>query len=145
MILRPYASGDPVAAHIASIYREHQLCFDSEFEDDLLDISKAYASGVFYVAEENGELLGTGAAVADGGARLIRRMYVSSKARRQGLAHKLLQACLGFGSFSRTHLWSDVRFREAHQLYLKAGFKMGHTRVLTDPDRSVERYFWKET
>lgn len=143
MHLRLYRPGDPVAEHIAQIYAEHGLQFDADFEDDLFQIPTAYAHGQFWIAEENGELLATGAAVPNGGVRLIRRMYVASRARRRGLARLLLQKCLEWGDFSRTELWSDVRFREAHALYRSAGFTSGHVRVLADPDRSVELFFWR--
>jgi len=56
----------------------------------------------------------------------------------------LLRRAAAFGRFGRTELWSDVRFRAAHRLYLSEGFAPGPTRVLADPDRSVERYFSKE-
>ena len=135
---------DPVAQHISRIYAEHGLCFDADFEDDLFAVPQVYAQGAFWVVEEEGRLLATAAAVPNGGVRLIRRMYVASEARRRGLARMLLQKCLEWGDFRRTELWSDVRFREAHALYRSEGFVSGHTRVLTDPDRSVELYFWRE-
>lgn len=143
MEIRLYQPGDPVAQHIASIYHEYGLCFDKDFEDDLFAIPQMYRHGQLWVAYQDGRLVGSGAAVPDGGSRLIRRMYVASSVRRQGLAQELLNRCLGFGDFTRTHLWSDVRFREAHKLYMKNGFIPGHVRVLTDSDRSVERYFWR--
>lgn len=132
-----------MAEHIATIYREHGLCFDADFEDDLFQIPQVYAHGCFWVVEEDGKLLATAAVVPNGGSRLIRRMYVASAARRRGLARVLVQKCLEWGDFPRTELWSDVRFREAHALYRSFGFRSGHVRVLADPDRSVELYFWK--
>ncbi len=144
--IRLYRPGDPVADHIRRIYEEHGLCFDPGFEDDLFNIPAAYANGQFWVVTDDadGALLATGAAVPCGGVRLIRRMYVASTARRRGLARLLLERCMAFSDFRRTELWSDVRFREAHALYRQAGFRQGHVRVLDDPDRSVELFFWKE-
>ncbi len=143
MRLRAWRPTDDVAAHIAAIYVEYGLCFDPSYENDLFDIEGAYAGGAFWVVEDEQGILATAAVVPDSGARLIRRMYVARRGRRRGLAAELIAACEGWGSFSRTHLWSDVRFRAAHALYLGAGFRGGHFRVLTDPDRSVERYFWR--
>lgn len=141
--VRPWRDTDDVAGHIAAIYAEHHLCFDPVYEDDLFDVAGVYGHGAFWVAEDEDGLVATAAVVPDGGARLIRRMYVAPRGRRRGLAARLLAQCEQFGSFARTHLWSDVRFRGAHALYRGAGFTPGHTRVLTDPDRSVERYFWR--
>lgn len=140
-LTRLWRPGDDVAGHIAAIYREHDLVFDPDFEDDLFDIERVYAHGRFYVVEEAGQLLATAAVVPDSGFRLIRRMYVTPAGRRRGLAKRLVERCMTFGDFPATHLWSDVRFRAAHALYRSLGFQSGPTRVLTDPDRSVELYF----
>jgi GNAT superfamily N-acetyltransferase len=134
---------DPVAAHIRAIYEEHGLTFDLDFEDDLQDVCASYARGAFWVAEVDGRLLGTAGVVANGGARVIKRIYIAPEARRTGLARRFVRMAAAWGDFPRTELWSDVRFRSAHKLYLSEGFTMGPTRVLEDPDRSVERYFWR--
>ncbi len=141
MEIRPFRAGDDVAAHVAAIYDEFGLGFDSAFEDDLFDIAGVYAHGEFWVVEAAGRIVATAGVVPHGGTRLIKRIYVAADARRHGLARQLLRRCAAFGTFSRTELWSDVRFRSAHQLYLSEGFRFGHTRVLEDPDGSVERYF----
>lgn len=139
--IRPWRPGDDVSGHIARVYAEFGLCFDPQFEDDLLDVGASYARGHFLVAEDAGGIVGTAAAAACGGVRIVRRMYVAPRGRRAGLARRLLHACLAWGDFSRTELWSDVRFRGAHALYRAEGFTPGPCRVLADPDRSVERFF----
>jgi GNAT superfamily N-acetyltransferase len=144
MLIRPYQHGDPAADHIAGIYLEFGLAFDPDFEDDLYDIPRVYSQGLFLVAEEGGRLLATGAVVPNGGQRLIRRMYVATAARRRGLASQLLTQLMAWGDYSGTELWSDVRFRSAHAMYRRAGFQPGPLRILEDPDRSVERYFWHQ-
>jgi GNAT superfamily N-acetyltransferase len=142
--IRSWRPGDDVAGHIARIYAEFGLCFDPAFEDDLLDVGASYARACFLVAEDSAGLAGTAAACAEGGVRLVRRMYVAPRARRTGLARALLARCLAWGNFRRTELWSDVRFRGAHALYRGEGFVPGPCRVLDDPDRSVERFFARE-
>jgi GNAT superfamily N-acetyltransferase len=143
-LIRPWRPGDDVLGHIAAIYGEFGLAFDPAFEDDLLDVGASYARGSFLVAEDSAGLVGTAAVQANGGVRLVRRMYVAPRGRRGGLARELLRRCAAWGSFPRTELWSDVRFRGAHALYRAEGFVAGPCRVLTDPDRSVERYFSRE-
>lgn len=141
METRAYRPGDDVAAHVAAIYAEFGLGFDADFEDDLFDIPGVYAHGEFWVVASERRILATAGVVPHGGSRLIKRIYVAADARRHGLARQLLRRCAAWGNFARTELWSDVRFRSAHQLYLSEGFRFGHTRILTDPDGSVERYF----
>lgn len=139
--VREATPNDDVAGHIRTIYEEFGLDFDLEFEDDLVDVMESYASGAFWVVEDAEGIVATGAVAPNGAARVIKRMYVAPRGRRAGLARGLLSLCLSWGGFAWSELWSDVRFRSAHQLYQSAGFRPGPTRVLTDPDRSVERYF----
>lgn len=134
-------SSERVAAHIAAIYEEHGLTYDAAFEDDLLDIDGAYAAGCFWVEEDEAGIVATCGVVPNGSARLIKRMYVASRARRRGLARQLLRRACAWGDFRRSELWSDVRFRGAHAMYRAEGFVSGPVRVLDDPDRSVELYF----
>lgn len=141
--IRSWRPTDPVLDHIATVYREFGLSFDPGFESDLLDVGQSYATGAFWVAERDGELVGTVGVVPAGFARVIKRIYVSASARRGGLARSLLRTAAAWGDYPRTELWSDVRFRGAHRLYTSEGFTPGPARVLTDPDRSVERYFWR--
>ncbi len=144
LTLRPAHADDPVADHIRVIYEEHGLEFDLAFEDDLLDVVATYAPGCFLVIEDAEGLLATGAVLPNGAARVIKRMYVAPRGRRLGLARLLLRELCTFGDAAWTELWSDVRFRGAHQLYRSEGFVSGSVRVLTDPDGSVERYFRKD-
>ncbi len=139
--IRPWREGDDARGHIAGVYREYGLCFEPGFEDDLGDVGRTYARALFLVAEDEGGLVATAAACDHGGVRLVRRMYVAPRARRAGLARTLLRACMAWGPWVRTELWSDVRFREAHALYRSEGFTAGPCRILADPDRSVERFF----
>lgn len=141
--IRSWRPGDRVLDHIAEVYREFGVTFDPGFESDLLDIGASYAKGAFWVAEHEGRLVGTGGVMPAGSARVIKRIYVAASARRGGVARALLRTAYGWGDFARTELWSDVRFRGAHRLYLSEGFQPGPARVLADPDRSVERYFWR--
>lgn len=140
--VRLFRAGDPVAEHIRAIYSEFNLVFDLDFEDDLVDIARSYAGGAFWLVEDSQGIVATAAVLPHGGARIVKRIYVSARGRRGGLARQLLRKCMGWGDFVRTELWSDVRFRSAHRLYLSEGFTQGPTRVLADPDASVERYFF---
>lgn len=139
--MRAFRPGDPVADHIRRIYEEFRLDFDPAFEDDLADVGRSYAHGAFWVVEDAEGIVATAGVLPNGGARIIKRIYVAPRGRRGGLARRLLRQAAAWGDFPRTELWSDVRFRSAHRLYLSEDFLPGPTRVLADPDRSVERYF----
>jgi GNAT superfamily N-acetyltransferase len=139
--MRLFRPGDPVRDHIRRIYEEFHLAFDPAFEDDLDDIAATYAHGALWVIDDAEGIVATGGVVPNGAARLIKRIYVAPRGRRAGLARQILRQACAWGDFPRTELWSDVRFRSAHRLYLDEGFVPGPTRVLADPDRSVERYF----
>ncbi len=141
LTLRPVREGDPVADHIRAIYEEFHLVFDLEFEDDLVDVPRSFTDGAFWIIEDGQGIIATGGVMPNGAARVIKRMYVAPRGRRLGLARHLLHACLAWGDFAWSELWSDVRFRSAHRLYMSEGFRPGPVRVLTDPDASVERYF----
>ena len=143
MLIRPWRSDDDVPGHISGIYQEYGLIFDPDFEDDLFDIPGHYRSGGFWVAASEGALVGTVAVMPQGGARLLRRMYVKPEYRKTGLASILLKRAASEGPWRDTWLWSDVRFRAAHRFYQREGFVGGPCRVLDDPDRSVERFFWR--
>lgn len=133
-----------VAAHIARIYEEFGLTFDLDFEDDLIDVADTYKHGAFWIVEgDGGRIHATAAVLPNGGSRLFKRLYVAPIARRSGVGRALLEAAQGWGDFARTELWSDVRFQNAHRLYRSMGYDAGPTRVLDDPDRSVERSFWR--
>lgn len=137
------ADSPAVAAHIARIYAEFGLEFDLAFEDDLIDLGASYGHGVFWIVEGEGSMQATAGVAPHGASRVFKRLYVAPSARRTGIARGLLRLACAWGDFPRTELWSDVRFRNAHQLYLSEGFAPGPTRVLADPDRSVERSFWR--
>lgn len=141
LTVRAVRADDDIQGHVRRVYAEYGVTFDPAFEDDLADVPAAYATGAFWVVTREGRLVACAGVVPNGGARLVRRIYVAADARRLGLARALLRRCAAWGDFPATELWSDVRFRNAHLLYLSEGFTAGPVRVLTDPDRSVERYF----
>ncbi len=141
MHFRPLSPDDDVRAHVRTVYEEFGLGYDPAFEDDLEEPLAHYAHGAFWVVTDGDGIVATGGVVPHGALRCVKRMYVVPRGRRSGLARDILRRLLAWGNFEGTELWSDVRFRAAHQMYQSEGFKPGPTRVLADPDRSVERYF----
>jgi len=140
-IPRLYRPGDPVREHVKGIYEEFGLAFDDAFEDDLSDVPRAYAGGAFWVVEDDTGIAATAAVVPYGAARLVKRIYVAERARRAGVARSLLRRCAGLrGLRADGALERRALLARAPALPF-GGFRARATRVLADPDRSVERYF----
>jgi GNAT superfamily N-acetyltransferase len=78
----------------------------------------------------------------------LKSLYVSAKARRQGLG-ELLTGLVEEEAVRRgaraVELWSDTRFADAHRLYARLGYRrLPHTRELHDLSDTTEYSFRKE-
>lgn len=82
--------------------------------------------------------------VADGVAEL-KRLYVATEHRRQGLATALVVTVEGHAiadGATAVELWSDTRFHAAHRRYHALGYReTGETRHLHDPSDTTELRF----
>lgn len=116
---------------------------------DLLAPATTYrdAGGRLWVATDPG-----GVVVASVAARPLpdaaidlERLYVAPRARRQGLARRLVALVESHGrqaGATRVELWSDSRFSEAHALYQRLGYQAtGRTRQLHDLSATVEHHY----
>jgi predicted GNAT family N-acyltransferase len=84
----------------------------------------------------------------DGPAYELKSLYVSAKARRQGLGELLSglveEEAVRRGA-RRIELWSDTRFADAHRLYTRLGYRqLPQTRELHDLSNTTEYAFGKE-
>ena len=80
---------------------------------------------VFWVAEEDGRLLGVMGIQDKGDVALVRHAYVASSLQRSGVGTKLLEAALGWARANRVDrivLWPTSR---SVPLYLRHGFARG--------------------
>lgn len=85
---------------------------------------------IYFVAEEDGEVLGGGGIYPTAGlgtetCELV-KMYLSPKARGKGLGLTLLQKCIDFArgnSYKNIYLETMPELALAIKLYQKAGFK----------------------
>lgn len=77
----------------------------------------------------------------------LKNLYVSSRARRQGLGRRLVEVVETVArerGASAVVLWSDTRFLDAHRLYEGLGYqRTGEQRELHDPSNSIEHGFAK--
>ena len=116
---------------IATVLTEYSLGWDPEGADrDVLAVEACYieAGGAFWVVEQNGQILGTGAfyPIRRGiKAVEIRKMYLLPVARGQGLGYFLLQALEGsIAAQTYQQIWIETAsvLTEAVQLYERNGY-----------------------
>lgn len=127
--IRPLAPGDAAAARalILGGLAEHWGYLDERLNPDLDDIAAHYAGALFLVAEVNGELIGTGALIAEGPAtgRIV-RMSVAREKRRHGIGRLLLDALLAAArqrGYRRIVLETTATWEDATAFYRRAGFR----------------------
>lgn len=95
MRVRPFAPNDQAAARqlIIEGLGGHFGFIDHRLNQDLNDIQRNYvdAGAIFVVAEEEGEIIGTGALVAEGErtSRMV-RVSVSDQHRRKGIGKAIV-------------------------------------------------------
>ena len=143
------ADAAAIAAVVRTVYDEHGFTWDAEgYHRDLRDAATHYG-GAFWVAEVDGEIVGTAGLElgADGVGGLpgcdcsLERLYVLGRARGRGAGSALLRAVL---DEARAHgrrrlaIWSDKRLEDAHRLYERFGARVAAERVHDDPDASDE-------
>jgi len=134
----------------------------SEFPDKIFDrdaeapafegIASRYLGldGRLWVAELDGGIVGSVALVpAETPAGVeLQKLYVAKPFRRAGLGARLcwLLECEARRRDMRfIDLWSDVRLRDAHNLYERLGFRRGAvTREYADLNRTVRCYYRKD-
>ena len=101
--------------------------------EDLRDIGRVYLKkdGVFFVAEKNGRIVGTLAVYRkDLKTAKVRRFYVASDCRGQGVGTKLLEKTLKFckkRGYKKVFLSTYKEMEQAVSFYKKRGFKRKST------------------
>jgi GNAT superfamily N-acetyltransferase len=100
LTIRPFRASDQVAARalIEDALGDHFGHIDRDANPDLADIYDSYANGAgaFFVAERNGEIVGTtGLIIAAGSCRIV-RVAVARQHRRTGVASALLVRAVEF-------------------------------------------------
>ena len=130
MRVRPFVAADQAAARqlVLEGLGEHFGFVDERLNPDLKDIQRNYveAGSIFVVAEEAGEIIGTGALVPDGErVRRIVRVSVSPQHRRKGVGKAIVTYLM-----MRATYWGDQAllvetnrdWEDAIHLYLTMGF-----------------------
>ncbi|MGH9058843.1 MAG: GNAT family N-acetyltransferase [Acidimicrobiales bacterium] len=116
---------------------------------DLLAPARTYgdAGGRLWVATDPGGVVVASVATRPRPDAAIdrERLYVAPRARRPGLARRLVELVESHGrqaGASRVELWSDTRFTSAHALYRRLGYQpTGQVREQHDRSDTVEHHF----
>lgn len=132
---------------IARVYAEYGLiCEPDGFDRDLRDPRghcRAHG-GEFWVAEEAGRIIATVGVTIDGTGGELKRLYVDTPARGQGLGRWLTEHAIGHARRAGCTCfiaWSDTLFTHAHALYRSMGFVQQGRRQLEDLNQSWEYGF----
>jgi len=141
-------------ALIGTVWSEYpDKVFDRDAEAPAYEgIASKYAriAGCLWVAERDSVIVGSVAlapAETPGGGEL-QKLYVAKPFRRAGLGGRL---CLLLEAEARRRgmrfvdLWSDVKLRDAHNLYEDLGYRRGtQIREYPDVNRTVRYYYRKD-
>jgi N-acetylglutamate synthase-like GNAT family acetyltransferase len=130
-VIRPFAAADAQAVVnlVLSIQQqEFGVAITADEQPDLLDVSAYYQRtlGNFWVASDNGRIVGTIGLLDVGGAHgVIRKMFVATSHRGMGIAADLLWTCLTWArtaGMTEVMLGTTERMKAAHRFYEKWGF-----------------------
>jgi len=110
--------------------KEHWGVLDERLNPDLQHLMRAYADGVFLVAKQGREVIGTGAfrPVSETTVEVV-RMSVARPMRRQGIGRQILEAlcreaaCRGY---QQVVLETTATWQEAIAFYRAFGFRVTH-------------------
>lgn len=135
---------------IGEVWAEYGCILGTGVEEQYLLTPAEYfhaRNGQFWVAEENEEIVATGAVqFYDDTTAELKSLYVHRDFRRHGLGQTLTEMAIDLardrGAAEMT-LWSDTRFTQAHRLYERLGFERKGTRKLQDLNNTTEFGFRK--
>lgn len=147
--LRPTIPEDVpgILSLIAGVYREYDCVLNAESEErHLLEPGAYFRShgGDFWVVEEDGAIRATVAVLLHEDEGELKSLYVHPSLRKQGWGRRLTELALDYArrrGKSKMILWSDTRFKDAHRLYRKMGFRETGVRDLHDSNNTVEYGF----
>ncbi|PUZ22657.1 GNAT family N-acetyltransferase [Chitinophaga parva] len=131
--IRSIAPGDNAAlAHIVrAALREHNMAkpgtvYTDESTDHLYELYQA-PRAAYFVAEENGEILGgAGIGALEGDVCELQKMYLAPAARGKGLGKKLILQSLAFAKangYTQCYLETSPELAQAVKVYAHLGFR----------------------
>ncbi len=149
-IIRDYIQGDEekICRLIRRVYEEFGFPWLPNSDNkDCYDIYSYYLEkgGAFWVVENSGEIVGTCGYVPLSDERCeLKRMYLLSEIRGEGLGKKLLAKTASHAfenGFKAMEIWSDKTLHRAHEFYKSQGATPIGERLVKD---SLEDESWEE-
>ena len=129
---------------------EAKIDLSLDEQPDLKDINRYYkeSGGVFYLAVENGSVIGTiGLILRENGCAILKKFFVKKEFRGQKTGLHLYQALLNFAmqnGVKTVILDTPSVAKRSHAFYEKAGFRKVEKAALpieyTYPDRDCALY-----
>ena len=109
---------------------EHWGTLDPTKNPDLNDISRTYANGIFLVAWQNNQIIGTGALlpISNDTAEIV-RMSVVANMRRKGIGRKILEKICErarIDGYKRLVVETTETWNEVIEFYKQFGFQITH-------------------
>ena len=109
---------------------EHWGTLDPTKNQDLNDISSSYANGIFLVAWQNNQIIGTGALLpmSNDTAEIV-RMSVVANMRRKGIGKMILQKICEraqIDGYKRLVVETTETWNEVIEFYKQFGFQITH-------------------
>ena len=109
---------------------EHWGTLDPTKNQDLNDISSTYANGIFLVAWQNNQIIGTGALLpmSNDTAEIV-RMSVVANMRRKGIGKMILQKICErakIDGYKRLVVETTETWNEVIEFYKQFGFQITH-------------------
>ncbi len=144
-IIREFAPADQAAARalIEQALGEHFGYVDRDANPDLVDIQASYSGGAFFVAEPEGEIVGTTGVLAESGRCRVVRIAVARGQRRLGIASALLNRAVEFAERRRVPeivAHTQPEWPDAVGFYRSHGFEMfGRDEIDVHLQRAVPR------
>jgi ribosomal protein S18 acetylase RimI-like enzyme len=128
--VRRFSSSDQAECRrvILNGLAEHFGFIDESRNPDLDDIQTSYlgAGDDFYVAESDGQIVGTVGLLFEPGRARIIRMSVAGSHRRQGVATALLKKCIGVArdrGLPEIVAFTEPHWPDAVGFYISCGFE----------------------
>ncbi len=128
----PFQPADqaPAKALILDGLVDHWGVLDEDKNPDLDDIATTYADGIFLVAWQNNEIIGTGAFKPHSEKQVeIRRMSVKKELRRRGIGRQILDDLLrraADAGYEEVILETTETWQNVIDFYLDYGFEITH-------------------
>lgn len=130
-VIREYTPSDKegVRSVVLNGLKEFGFEYTPELDFDLEDPYKHYIEkgGMFYVLNINNKIIGTVAVINKGKVAELKRLYVNKDYQGNKFGSMLLDKAIQFckdKQFTKLELGTNKKFKKAHLLYQKRGFKI---------------------